>query len=189
VNSKRLQGVIQPYIEAVIPAGLITKKTKWLVNPTGKFEIGGPDGDAGITGPQDHRRHLRRRGPARRRRLLRQGPDQGGPLGRLRLPLPAKNVVAAGLAKKCTIQISYAIGVADPLSFYVDLHNTGEIDPAKLEAALPQMIGGATPRGHPRASDAEPADLCPHRRLRPLRPQAGQRRAGSRGNGPTWSES
>ena len=58
----------------------------------------------------------------------------------------AKNVVAAGLARKCTIQISYAIGVAQPLSFYVDLHNTGEIDPAKLEQALPQMIGGATPR-------------------------------------------
>ena len=58
----------------------------------------------------------------------------------------AKNVVAAGLARKCTIQISYAIGVAQPLSFYVDLHNTGVIDPAKLELALPEMIGGATPR-------------------------------------------
>ena len=57
-----------------------------------------------------------------------------------------KNVVAAGLARKCTIQISYAIGVAEPLSFYVDLHGTGEIDPAKLELALPEMIGGATPR-------------------------------------------
>ena len=58
----------------------------------------------------------------------------------------AKNVVAAGLARRCTIQISYAIGVAQPLSFYVDLHDTGEIDPAKLELALPEMIGGATPR-------------------------------------------
>src|SRR5207253_2625877 len=58
----------------------------------------------------------------------------------------AKNVVASGLAKKCTIQISYAIGVAKPLSFYVDLHETGEIDPVKLEAALPDLIGGATPR-------------------------------------------
>ncbi len=58
----------------------------------------------------------------------------------------AKNVVAAGLARKCTIQISYAIGVAQPLSFYVDLHETGEIDPAKLEKVLPELIGGATPR-------------------------------------------
>jgi S-adenosylmethionine synthetase len=58
----------------------------------------------------------------------------------------AKNVVAAGLAQKCTIQISYAIGVADPLSFYVDLHDTGQIDPAKLEKILPELIGGATPR-------------------------------------------
>ena len=54
--------------------------------------------------------------------------------------------MAAGLARKCTIQISYAIGVSDPLSFYVDLHDTGQVDPAKLELALPQMIGGATPR-------------------------------------------
>jgi S-adenosylmethionine synthetase len=58
----------------------------------------------------------------------------------------AKNVVAAGLARKCTIQISYAIGVAQPLSFYVDLHGTGEVDPHKLEQLLPEMIGGATPR-------------------------------------------
>jgi S-adenosylmethionine synthetase len=58
----------------------------------------------------------------------------------------AKNVVAAGLAERCTIQISYAIGVAKPLSFYVDLHEGGRIDPAKLETALPELIGGATPR-------------------------------------------
>ncbi|HVY02262.1 MAG TPA: methionine adenosyltransferase domain-containing protein, partial [Caulobacterales bacterium] len=58
----------------------------------------------------------------------------------------AKNVVAAGLADKCTIQVGYAIGVSRPLSFYVDLHESGRIDPAKLEAKLPEMIGGATPR-------------------------------------------
>jgi S-adenosylmethionine synthetase len=58
----------------------------------------------------------------------------------------AKNVVAAGLAEKCTIQISYAIGVSKPLSFYVDLHGNGQIDPAKLEKILPEMIGGASPR-------------------------------------------
>ena len=58
----------------------------------------------------------------------------------------AKNVVAAGLADRCTIQIGYAIGVSRPLSFYVDLHDTGKIDPAKLEKVLPEMIGGATPR-------------------------------------------
>ncbi|MGH7012069.1 MAG: methionine adenosyltransferase domain-containing protein, partial [Caulobacteraceae bacterium] len=58
----------------------------------------------------------------------------------------AKNVVAAGLSKRCTIQVGYAIGVSHPLSFYVDLHDEGEVDPAKLETLLPQMIGGATPR-------------------------------------------
>ena len=138
--------VIQPIIEGVIPAGLITKKTKWLVNPTGKFEIGGPDGDAGLTG----------------RKIIVDtyggaAPHGGGAFsGKDTTKVDrsaayaarylAKKVVAATLAARCTIQLSYAIGVAQPLSVYVDLHDTGEIDPAKLELALPEMIGGATPR-------------------------------------------
>ncbi len=58
----------------------------------------------------------------------------------------AKNVVAAGLADKCTIQLGYAIGVSKPLSFYVDLHDTGRVDPARLEAVLPELVGGCSPR-------------------------------------------
>ena len=126
-NSKRIAAAIKPYVESVIPAGLITRKTKWHVNPTGRFLIGGPDGDAGLTG----------------RKII---VDTYGGAAAYACRYLAKNVVAAGLARKCTIQISYAIGVSDPLSFYVDLHGTGQVDPAKLEQALPQMIGGATPR-------------------------------------------
>ena len=146
VNSKRLQGVIQPYIEAAIPAGLITKKTKWLVNPTGKFEIGGPDGDAGLTGRKIIVDTYGGAAPHGGGAFSGKDPTKVDRSAAYACRYLAKNVVAAGLAKKCTIQISYAIGVADPLSFYVDLHGSGEIDPAKLELALPEMIGGATPR-------------------------------------------
>ena len=134
---KRLAAVIRPYVESVFPEGLITKKTEWLVNPTGRFEIGGPDGDAGLTG----------------RKIIVDtyggaAPHGGGAFsGKDPTKVDRSAAYACRyLAKKCTIQISYAIGVAKPLSFYVDLHETGEVDPTKLEQALPEMIGGATPR-------------------------------------------
>ena len=146
VNSKRLQGLIQPLIEQVIPAGLITKKTKWLVNPTGRFEIGGPDGDAGLTGRKIIVDTYGGAAPHGGGAFSGKDPTKVDRSAAYACRYLAKNVVAAGLAKKCTIQISYAIGVAEPLSFYVDTHGTGEIDPAKLELALPEMIGGATPR-------------------------------------------
>jgi S-adenosylmethionine synthetase len=85
-----------------------------LVNPTGRFVIGGPVGDAGADGAQDHRRHLRRDGASRRRGVQRQGPLQGRPLGAYAARHVAKNVVAAGLADRCEVQVAYAIGVAHP---------------------------------------------------------------------------
>jgi S-adenosylmethionine synthetase len=143
---KRLEGVIKPYVEGVIPAGLITKTTKWHINPTGRFEIGGPDGDAGVTGRKIIVDTYGGAAPHGGGAFSGKDPTKVDRSAAYACRYLAKNVVAAGLAKKCTIQISYAIGVAQPLSFYVDLHNTGEIDPAKLEVALPQLIGGATPR-------------------------------------------
>jgi len=143
---KRIEQVIRPYVEGIFPAGLLTKKTKWHVNPTGRFEIGGPDGDAGLTGRKIIVDTYGGAAPHGGGAFSGKDPTKVDRSAAYACRYLAKNVVAAGLAKKCTIQISYAIGVADPLSFYVDLHNTGEIDPAKLEAALPQMIGGATPR-------------------------------------------
>jgi S-adenosylmethionine synthetase len=143
---KRVEQLIRPYVESVFPAGLITKKTKWHVNPTGRFEIGGPDGDAGVTGRKIIVDTYGGAAPHGGGAFSGKDPTKVDRSAAYACRYLAKNVVAAGLAKKCTIQISYAIGVAQPLSFYVDLHNTGEIDPAKLEDALPQMIGGATPR-------------------------------------------
>ncbi|HKP79177.1 MAG TPA: methionine adenosyltransferase [Phenylobacterium sp.] len=143
---KRLEGVIKPYVEGVIPVGLITKKTKWHINPTGRFEIGGPDGDAGLTGRKIIVDTYGGASPHGGGAFSGKDPTKVDRSAAYACRYLAKNVVAAGLARKCTIQISYAIGVADPLSFYVDLHGTGEVDPAKLELALPQMIGGATPR-------------------------------------------
>ncbi len=145
-NSKRMQALIKPYVEGVIPAGLITKKTKWHVNPTGRFLIGGPDGDAGVTGRKIIVDTYGGASPHGGGAFSGKDPTKVDRSAAYACRYLAKNVVAAGLARKCTIQISYAIGVADPLSFYVDLHGTGEVDPAKLELALPQMIGGATPR-------------------------------------------
>jgi S-adenosylmethionine synthetase len=143
---KRLAGVIRPYVESVFPDGLITKKTEWLVNPTGRFEIGGPDGDAGLTGRKIIVDTYGGAAPHGGGAFSGKDPTKVDRSAAYACRYLAKNVVAAGLAKKCTIQISYAIGVAKPLSFYVDLHETGEVDPAKLEQALPAIIGGATPR-------------------------------------------
>ena len=145
-NPKRIKALIQPYVESVFPAGLITKKTKWHVNPTGKFEIGGPDGDAGLTGRKIIVDTYGGAAPHGGGAFSGKDPTKVDRSAAYACRYLAKNVVAAGLARKCTIQISYAIGVAQPLSFYVDLHGTGEVDPTMLELALPQLIGGATPR-------------------------------------------
>jgi S-adenosylmethionine synthetase len=143
---KRIEQVIRPYVEGVFPTGLITKKTKWHINPTGRFEIGGPDGDAGLTGRKIIVDTYGGAAPHGGGAFSGKDPTKVDRSAAYLCRYLAKNVVASGAAKKCTIQISYAIGVAQPLSFYVDLHNTGEIDPAKLELALPEMVGGATPR-------------------------------------------
>ena len=145
-TTRRMEELIKPYALAVFPEGLVTKKTKWMINPTGKFEIGGPDGDCGLTG----------------RKIIVDtyggaSPHGGGAFsGKDSTKVDrsaayacrylAKNVVAAGLAERCTIQISYAIGVARPTSFYVDLHGADSIDPARLEQALPDLMNGCTPR-------------------------------------------
>jgi S-adenosylmethionine synthetase len=146
-SSKRVMDMIKPYVEGVFPAGLITRKTKWHVNPTGRFLIGGPDGDAGVTGRKIIVDTYGGAAPHGGGAFSGKDPTKVDRSAAYACRYLAKNVVASGIARKCTIQISYAIGVAQPLSFYVDLHGTGEVDPAKLELALPQMIGGATPRG------------------------------------------
>jgi S-adenosylmethionine synthetase len=105
-DSKKVRQVVEPYIREALGDLKIAKDCNWYINPTGKFVIGGPDGDAGLTG----------------RKII------------------AKNVVAAKLADRCTIQLSYAIGVAQPLSIYVDLHGTGKVEESVLEEALRKVM-------------------------------------------------
>lgn len=135
-DSNKVRAVVEPYIREALGELKIADDCKWYINPTGKFVIGGPDGDAGLTG----------------RKIIVDtyggaAPHGGGAFsGKDTTKVDrsaayaarylAKNVVAAGLADRCTIQISYAIGVAQPLSIYVDLHGTGKFTEDQIEAAI-----------------------------------------------------
>src|SRR5277367_5443047 len=139
-TSDDIRKIVEPYIRQALPAEWINDKTVWHINPTGSFVIGGPDGDCGLTG----------------RKIIVDtyggaAPHGGGAFsGKDSTKVDrsaayaarylAKNVVAADLADRCTIQIAYAIGVSDPLSVYVDTHGTAKVDEAKLESVLPQLM-------------------------------------------------
>ncbi|EKF44254.1 S-adenosylmethionine synthetase [Nitratireductor indicus C115] len=141
-DSKKVRSVVEPYImEALSTGGIaVASNCNWYINPTGKFVIGGPDGDAGLTG----------------RKIIVDtyggaAPHGGGAFsGKDTTKVDrsaayaarylAKNVVAAGLADRCTIQLSYAIGVAQPLSVYVDLHGTGRVSEEEIELAVRKVM-------------------------------------------------
>ncbi|WLP53982.1 MULTISPECIES: methionine adenosyltransferase [Agrobacterium] len=139
-DSKKVRQVVEPYIREALGELKIADDCQWYINPTGKFVIGGPDGDAGLTG----------------RKIIVDtyggaAPHGGGAFsGKDTTKVDrsaayaarylAKNVVAAGLAERCTIQISYAIGVAQPLSIYVDLHGTGKVSEDQVEAAIRKVM-------------------------------------------------
>ena len=141
-----VEAIIKPYALEVLPDGMVTDETEWLVNPTGNFVIGGPDGDAGLTGRKIIVDTYGGAAPHGGGAFSGKDPTKVDRSAAYALRYLAKNVVAAGLAKKCTLQVSYAIGVARPLSFYVDTHGTSEVDVEKLERLLPELIGGLTPR-------------------------------------------
>ncbi len=140
MTSHDVREVVEPYVRQALPAEWITGNTIWHINPTGAFVVGGPDGDCGLTG----------------RKIIVDtyggaAPHGGGAFsGKDSTKVDrsaayaarylAKNVVAAGLADRCTIQIAYAIGVSDPLSVYVHTHGTGKVDEAKLETILPELM-------------------------------------------------
>jgi S-adenosylmethionine synthetase len=139
-DSKKVRQVVEPYIREALSDIQIADDCAWYINPTGKFVIGGPDGDAGLTG----------------RKIIVDtyggaAPHGGGAFsGKDTTKVDrsaayvsrylAKNVVAAGLADRCTIQLAYAIGVAQPLSVYVDLHDTGKVSEDEVEAAIRKVI-------------------------------------------------
>ena len=139
-DSKKVRAVVEPYIREALGDLKIADDCQWYINPTGKFVIGGPDGDAGLTG----------------RKIIVDtyggaAPHGGGAFsGKDTTKVDrsaayaarylAKNVVAAGFAERCTIQISYAIGVAQPLSVYVDLHGTGKVSEDQIEGAIRKVM-------------------------------------------------
>jgi S-adenosylmethionine synthetase len=138
--------IVRPYIVSVLPEGFVTPETAWHINPTGKFEIGGPDGDAGLTGRKIIVDTYGGAAPHGGGAFSGKDPTKVDRSAAYICRYLAKNVVAAGLAEQCTLQISYAIGVSNPVSFYVDLHGTGKVDPSKLERLLPELVNGCTPR-------------------------------------------
>lgn len=134
-------------IADVMPSELLTENTVYHINPTGRFEIGGPDGDAGLTGRKIIVDTYGGASPHGGGAFSGKDPTKVDRSAAYVTRYLAKNVVAAGLARRCTIQIAYAIGVAEPLSLYVDLHGTGSgVTEAELEGILPLLVR-LTPRG------------------------------------------
>jgi S-adenosylmethionine synthetase len=145
-KSKDIRKIVEPYILEVLPEGWITKKTEWHVNPTGTFVIGGPDGDAGLTGRKIIVDTYGGAAPHGGGAFSGKDPTKVDRSAAYAARYLAKNVVAAGLAERCTLQVSYAIGVAKPLSIYVDTHGTGQVDAALIEKAVAEVMD-LTPRG------------------------------------------
>ena len=146
LTSADVRKIVEPFIREALPEGWISDETVWHVNPTGKFVVGGPDGDAGLTGRKIIVDTYGGAAPHGGGAFSGKDPTKVDRSAAYAARYLAKNVVAAGLADRATIQLSYAIGVAEPLSIYVDLHGTGTVDEAKLELALSQVMD-LTPRG------------------------------------------
>jgi S-adenosylmethionine synthetase len=146
LTSDDMREIVEPYVRKALPRGWITKATNWHVNPTGKFFIGGPDGDAGLTGRKIIVDTYGGAAPHGGGAFSGKDPTKVDRSAAYAARYLAKNVVAAKLAKRCTIQLSYAIGVSDPLSIFVNLHGTGKVEERKLEKALGEVMV-LSPRG------------------------------------------
>jgi S-adenosylmethionine synthetase len=143
---QKLYDYVVGVMHDVLPEGFITDETKIYVNPTGRFEIGGPDGDAGVTGRKIIVDTYGGASPHGGGAFSGKDPTKVDRSAAYISRYMAKNIVAAGLARRCTIQLSYAIGIAEPLSLYVDTHGTGTVADDRIEAVLPQLVR-LTPRG------------------------------------------
>jgi len=143
---KQLRDYVVGVLHDVLPAGFITDTTAIYVNPTGSFEIGGPDGDAGLTGRKIIVDTYGGASPHGGGAFSGKDPTKVDCSAAYITRYMAKNIVAAGLARRVTIQLSYAIGIAEPLSLYVDTHGTGTVPDATIEAVLPTLVR-LTPRG------------------------------------------
>ena len=146
MSSGDVRKVVEPYIRETLPDGWITEATVWHVNPTGKFVIGGPDGDAGLTGRKIIVDTYGGAAPHGGGAFSGKDPTKVDRSAAYAARYLAKNIVASGMAERCTLQLSYAIGVARPLSLYVDTHGTGQVPDAAIEKAADSVMD-LTPRG------------------------------------------
>ena len=146
LTSDDVRAIVEPYIRKTLPTNWVTGDTIWHVNPTGKFVIGGPDGDCGLTGRKIIVDTYGGAAPHGGGAFSGKDPTKVDRSAAYASRYLAKNIVAAGLAEKCTIQLSYAIGVAEPLSIYVNTYGTGKVDEASLEEGVRQVMS-LTPRG------------------------------------------
>ncbi|HEY7810722.1 MAG TPA: methionine adenosyltransferase domain-containing protein, partial [Allosphingosinicella sp.] len=144
----KLRDYVKTVLSDIMPEGWLPGEEGIFVNPTGNFEIGGPDGDAGLTGRKIIVDTYGGASPHGGGAFSGKDPTKVDRSAAYVSRYLAKNIVAAGLAKRCTIQLAYAIGVPEPLSLYVDTHGTGTVGDAEIETAIMGMkeLGGLTPR-------------------------------------------
>lgn len=146
INVDGVREIVKPVVERILPDGWMPSNDEFYVNPTGSFVIGGPDGDAGLTGRKIIVDTYGGAAPHGGGAFSGKDPTKVDRSAAYACRYLAKNVVAAGLASRCVIQVSYAIGVAKPLSIYVDTQGTGQVDETNIEAALMQVMD-LSPRG------------------------------------------
>ncbi|MBL8688118.1 MAG: methionine adenosyltransferase [Rhodospirillaceae bacterium] len=141
VDVEEVREIVRPYVQSVMPAGWMPPEEHFYVNPTGRFVIGGPDGDAGLTGRKIIVDTYGGAAPHGGGAFSGKDPTKVDRSAAYAARYLAKNVVAAGIAPKCTIQLSYAIGVSHPISVYVNTHGTGQVDENKLSKILQELVG------------------------------------------------
>jgi S-adenosylmethionine synthetase len=146
MSSDQVRERVEPYVREALPKAWITDKTIWHINPTGKFFIGGPDGDAGLTGRKIIVDTYGGAAPHGGGAFSGKDPTKVDRSAAYAARYLAKNIVAAGLADRCTLQLAYAIGVARPLSIYIDTHGTGKVPEDTLERIASEAMD-LTPRG------------------------------------------
>ncbi len=146
LSDGEIREIVRPVVEEVLPEGWMPPEARFYVNPTGKFVVGGPDGDAGLTGRKIIVDTYGGAAPHGGGAFSGKDPTKVDRSAAYASRYLAKNVVAAGLAARCTLQLSYAIGIARPLSINANLHDTGEVDEARLEEVLMELMD-LSPRG------------------------------------------
>jgi S-adenosylmethionine synthetase len=146
LSQEEVRELVRPHVKSVLPSGWMCGEDEFYVNPTGRFVVGGPDGDCGLTGRKIIVDTYGGAAPHGGGAFSGKDPTKVDRSAAYAARYLAKNVVAAGLSKRCLIQLAYAIGVSKPLSVYVDLQGTGQVDEGKLSSVLQDLVD-LSPRG------------------------------------------